>query len=247
MYLKKLFVTVLVLAGVYTQGRGMDTAALYQAIVDGNVEQLKNCIAKDAAFNPNGQYEVTGYRLADGRFFVPSAGVEGLSQKVVRGFSPLNDACQSNQLAVVRVLVEEYDAMVNEVANQSMPLRIASNNANVEMANYLISKGAKLHQTRIDELKSWAERNHNDPSARNIKRIVYALEGYKVVAGIPMTRLNVGLMVAGVAVCAVAGKYFYDRYCAAQKKSALDADEPDDVDMQGEANAVVTDQKPGRA
>jgi len=58
MQLRKLFLTMLVLVGVYSQSHSMDKDAwqtnLHEAIVHGNVGQLKTCIAQDATFTPEG-------------------------------------------------------------------------------------------------------------------------------------------------------------------------------------------------
>jgi hypothetical protein len=227
---KKLFAIAFMLVGVYNHSHSMDKKAwqanLYQAILNGDVERLKACIAQDTTFNPEAQYEVEGYALPKGRFFVNLADIEGMGQTVIKEFFPLHLACEHNQLAVVRYFVEEHHVVINQPANSDSALLLALNNYHWQIVEYLLSKGAQVDPVWIASgeaaLQAMAEDN---PGFNSLQRMLYLLKGGKIVCGVPMTRLNVGMMIAGVAVCAAAGKYFYDRYCAAQKKSALDDDE----------------------
>jgi len=249
MNLKKLLAGVLVLGGVYNQSHSMDKDAwqtdLYQAIVHGNVGQLKTCIARDATFNHDHEYKVGGYALPDGRFFVTTVAIQGMGQTAIKEFFPLHLACKHNQLAIVRFFVEERNAVINGPADDDSAILCAANEHHVEMVQYLLSKGAQVNPAWIIEgEKSLARMAKDDPRFNTTQRMIYLFKGGKIVCGVPMPRLNIGIIIAGVAVCAAAGKYFYDRYCASYKKNALDDDE---VDAQGENEAVVSDQTIERA
>jgi hypothetical protein len=237
-----LFLGLLVVVGFCNQSYAMDTGALYKAIEEGNVEQLRNCIAKVTDFNPGNKYDVTGYKLAGGRFYVQSTGIVVAGQETIRTFSPLHLACELNQLAVVRFLVEEYGAVDNDDAASSEALRVAMMAAHDKVVCYLLSKGAKPGQALIDGARQWLENsnNKNDPKYNSYRRIYFYLQGGKAIAGIPLTCMNMGIIavvcVAGIA----AGKYFYNRHYRNKKKNQTDADQADDVQA-GERQELTTE------
>src|SRR5579872_1902173 len=225
---KLLFLSLLVAAGVCNQSHAMDATqqiinALYENIRKGHAERVRENIQKIGVdlFKKTGTFE---------RKTRPDEGEE---------FTPLQLACAHGKLAIVRLLVEEYGTDVNEGYLHSEAVGEAMTNLYPEVMQYLMSKGAKPKQKWIKQLKNNLQNpnNRNSPERGKAQRILYYMQGTKIIAGVPMTRVNMGI----IAVVCVAGlatvKYLYDRHYKNKKKNRVDADEMDDA--QRELNAEV--------
>ncbi len=227
---KRLLLIVAVLVGISSQAYSMEKNAgnLYRAIERGNTTQLRDTIKNIPDFNPNFNYTMTGYMLPDGRFFIPPTTTAEFENRTLieKTFCPFLLACEKSQLAIVRVLVEEYGADVNSSKEYSQGLAFTIGKAQPDMVRYLLSKGSKVNPAWIENGRKWlAENPESDPKYKNINQILYQLQGYKFVAGIAMTRTNIGIIAVGVTVAVGAGVWLYKRYQAKKKKHAHEQEE----------------------
>jgi Ankyrin repeat len=245
MQISKLFLGLLVAVGFCNQGCAMDDLAdatgLYQAIVDGNLEQVQECIQKIEDFNPNDKYNANGYREDEKFTSAKAPSAAGKACDRTKQFSPLYLACEYNQLKIVRLLVDKYGAAVNNERVFNAITNEACATGDSRLLRYLLSRGLKPSQEKIKLGLKWLQhtKNQNDPTYKNVELCMFYLQGGKAIAGIPMTRMNMGIIAVVCVAGLAAGKYFYDRYRAKHKKSQTDADEADEVDAQRELNTEL--------